>query len=70
MTEVNYRTALMDREDLHIAISGIERRLNDLRDAMIDSRDLSDSLVGFAAESETIAATAREVLALNDNKHP
>lgn len=70
MTEVAYRTVLMDRTDLRTALASMERSLNDLRDAMIDRRDLDYRLVGFAAEVEIIAADARAALALTEGEYP
>lgn len=67
-TEVNYRTVLMDRTDLRAALEDIERRLNTIRDTMIDDRDFYSGLVGFAADLEGVAASARQALALTDDK--
>lgn len=67
--EVAYRTVLMDRTDLRAILKDIERRLNEIRDTMIEDREHYDGLIGFAGDIESIAVRARKVLDLTDNEH-
>lgn len=73
MSEVAYRTVLMDRTDLRASVESIERRLNEVRDMMLDDREADithQMIVGYALHIEGIAASARKVLDLTNNNYP
>jgi hypothetical protein len=64
MEEVKYRNVFMDRTDLRSALEDIARRLNEVRDTMIEDRGHYAELVDFASNLEGIAVIARKALAL------
>lgn len=73
MSEVAYRTVLMDRTDLRASVESIEHRLNEVRDMMLDDREADityQMIVGYALHIEGIAASARKVLDLTRNEYP
>ena len=73
MSDVAYRTVLMDRTDLRTSIESIEHRLNEVRDMMLDDREDAityQMIVGYALHIEGIAASARKVLDLTRNDYP
>ena len=69
MSEVNYRTVLMDRTDLRDALKQIERGINELRDTMIEDREHYDGLLDFAIDLERISVHARKVLDLTGGRN-